>query len=421
MTLASAAGRVFPPSMSRIFQQPLFAPSGFLVSGVEAGIKKRGGLDMALFQAQRPCTAAALFTRNLVQAAPVLVSKRALERHGGLVSSVVINAGCANACTGARGMQDAEEMGGLSLPAGPGAKGALVMSTGVIGQALPMEKVRRGVALAKERLAETPEGWLNAAKAIMTTDTFHKAASRRVKLSSGQHATVTGITKGSGMIHPNMATMLSVIATDAALTPAELHASLSRAVDRSFHSITVDGDTSTNDTVAALASGAVALGRGDRELVDGALEEVAIDLAKLTAYDGEGAEKFVTVAVTGARSEAEARQVGRTIGTSPLVKTALYASDANWGRILAAAGYSGATFDATKVSLVISSPTATTKPLQLLRNGEPHDLDEARASEIFKQVEITLDLDLGAGTGSATVWTCDLGHKYVDINASYRS
>eukprot|EP00162_Nutomonas_longa_P010041 comp19665_c0_seq1/m.37712 comp19665_c0_seq1/g.37712 ORF comp19665_c0_seq1/g.37712 comp19665_c0_seq1/m.37712 type:complete len:422 (-) comp19665_c0_seq1:33-1298(-) len=421
--MTGVPSRVVPATIKQIMSQPIHAVPGFSISGVEAGIKKRGGLDVCVLRSQVPSSVACLFTKNVVQAAPIAVSRAALTAAKGKLSSCVINAGCANACTGTQGEKDAAEMGRL---AAPGPEGSIVMSTGVIGAPLPMDKVRKGIAAAVAKLTPSAQGWHDASRAIMTTDTFPKIASRKIELSSGV-TTVTGITKGSGMIHPNMATMLSVIATDATVPPDVLQMALLDSVDRSFHSITVDGDTSTNDTVAAFANGGSAAAaissrtHRDYAKFTAALSEVAIDLAKLTAFDGEGASKFITVNINDAVSDAEARKVGRTIGTSPLVKTAMFASDANWGRILAAAGYSGAVFEANRVSCIIASPSSPHR-LQLLKNGEPFELDEEKATHIFKQPEIHVTLDLGTGKkGNATVWTCDLGHAYVDINASYRS
>lgn len=402
-------------------QYSIASVPGFRAAGVHAGLKKEGALDMALIVSDRPCVAAGVFTRNLVQAAPVLFDRQVLAERGDSVRAVIINARNANAVTGEQGLRDAAEMARLTAEALalPEEAGIFVMSTGVIGVPLPMETIARGIHLAVEALTPDEAAGLAAARAIMTTDTFPKLAGTTVQLG-GRGVTIAGIAKGAGMIHPDMATMLSTIVTDAVIGRAALQAALQFAVERSFNCISVDGDTSTNDTVLLLANGAA----GHAEIgTDGddfvafrdALLVVCQELARLVARDGEGATKFVTIGVRGAASFEDARRVGRTVATSPLVKTALFGRDANWGRVLAAAGRAGVLFDPARSSLWFGE-------LQLLRDGTPVGIDEARALEILSQPEVTITLELDPdGTGTATVWTCDFSFDYVSINAEYRT
>jgi glutamate N-acetyltransferase/amino-acid N-acetyltransferase len=394
---------------------------GFSASGVACGIKKDKALDLALISADAPCVAAAVFTTNQVQAAPVLYDK-SIIRAGGPIRAVVINSGNANACTGDRGLQDthhmAEQVGqALSVPADL----VLVMSTGVIGQPLPMDKIHAGIVIASQALAV--DGGHAAARAIMTTDTVPKEAAAQVSID-GKTVTVAGICKGAGMIHPNMATMLAMMVTDAAVEGSVLQAALRTVADRTFNAITVDGDTSTNDTLLLLANGragnkaiADTTSQDYRTLVDG-LRNVAETLAKSIVLDGEGATKFVTIHVSGAPDLVAAKQVAKSIAHSMLVKTALYGQDANWGRVICAAGYSGVELDPDRLSLVMGN---SVDALHLVKDGAPFEIDEARASAILAEKEVTLDLDLGIGQEEATVWTCDLTHEYVDINAHYRT
>jgi len=361
-----------------------------------------------------------------VQAAPVLFDKALLSSNRGQVQAVVINAAIANACTGEQGMRDAEETARLTRQALtlPDDDAVFVMSTGVIGVRLDMDKVATGVKQAAQRLAR--DGWPAAAQAIMTTDTRPKMAIARYgRPHSETPITVAGIAKGAGMIHPDMATMLAVIASDATVGPRLLREALRRANQVSFRCLTVDGDTSTNDTVIALANGAAGA-TPMRDPADPAfaafceaVTRVCQSLAQQIAWDGEGATKRVTVWVTGARDSDSARRVGRTIASSPLAKTALYGCDANWGRVLAAAGRAGVPFDPARLSLSIGQPGQA--PLELVRHSQPCQADEDRAHEIVSGKEILLHLDLGTGPDEATVWTCDLSHEYVSINAEYRT
>lgn len=401
--------------------QTITSVAGFRATGVHAGLKKDGALDLALIVSDRPCTAAAVFTRNLVKAAPVLFDQQVLAERGTKVRAVVINARNANAVTGEQGLRDAAEMAARTAQALalPDDAGVFVMSTGVIGVPLPMEIIRHGIDLAASSLATNDDAGMAAARAIMTTDTFPKLAGTTLALH-GRTVTIAGIAKGAGMIHPDMATMLSLIVTDAAVERSALQAALHFAVERSFNCITVDGDTSTNDTLLLLANGAAG---GPTITVDdeefGAFQEALLavcqDLARQVARDGEGATKFVTVEVRGAPSFEDARQVGRTIATSPLVKTAIFGRDANWGRVLAAAGRAGVPFDPSRANLWFGD-------LRLLQDGTPVGVDEARALEILSAPEVTITLELDPDApGAATVWTCDFSFDYVSINAEYRT
>jgi glutamate N-acetyltransferase/amino-acid N-acetyltransferase len=396
----------------------LTAVPGFRAAGVACGIKAGGALDLALVASDRPCAAAGVFTTNRFPAAPVLYDREALAANPSGVRVVAINAGCANACTGEEGLADAREMAALAAAAaGCPAGSALVMSTGVIGVRLPMERLRAGLPLAGQALS--PEGGEAAARAIMTTDTRPKACALRTVVD-GRTVTVAGMAKGSGMIHPNMATMLALVATDAATTPHVLDALLRRVTARSFNAVTVDGDTSTNDTVLLLANGAA----GHAPLADPdapaarplaeALEAVALHLAQAIARDGEGASHFVTIHVRGAASEADAMRAAKAVAHSPLVKTAIYGGDPNWGRVLCAVGYSGAQVDPARAALWFGD-------VALVAGGRPLDYDERQAAAALEQPDVMITVDLGLGAGEATVWTCDLTHGYVDINAHYRT
>ncbi len=415
---------------------------GFRFAGVACGLKPQtaayGGraLDLALIVSDVPCAAAGVFTQNRFPAAPVLYDREALQANPAAMRAVVINAGNANACTGQQGLANAAAMAslveaGLGLPAGS----TLVMSTGVIGLPLPMDKVEAGIRDAAVLARSAPpggfaqtgqskphtavaglrpshEGVQLAAQAIMTTDTRPKLAARRV-----DGASLLGMAKGAAMIHPNMATMLAVVVTDAAVAPAPLHAMLRRAADRSFNAISVDGDTSTNDTVLVLANGLA--GPIDPAAFEAALTEVCTDLAQQIVRDAEGASKYITVRVTGAASEAGARHVAQTIATSLLVKTAIYGGDPNWGRVLAAAGRSGVELDPAHVALWFSGEGGP--EYQVVAAGAPLAYDEAEAASIFACHDLLIHLDLGAGAAEATVWTSDLTHDYVSLNAHYRT
>jgi glutamate N-acetyltransferase / amino-acid N-acetyltransferase len=385
---------------------------GFSASGIDAGLRKQPAPDLALIAADRPCAAAGVFTTNLVRAAPVIVDEARLRANPDRIRAILINAAFANACTGEPGLYKAEQTAiwtAQALNCRP--EEVLVMSTGVIGVQLPIEKIQSGIPVAVSELRS--DGWSSASRAIMTTDTKPKRASYEI-----DGINVSGIAKGSGMISPNMATMLAVIATDANVPVVLLQKALHEAVDRSFNRIVVDGDMSTNDSVVVMASGAgdvtVAENDGTLASLTIGLSAVCMTLARQIVYDGEGATKFISIRVTGSRSIEEARQIGRTIASSTLVKTAFYGGDANWGRILAAAGRAGVELNSKKLALWYDD-------LQLVLDGSPVNYDEARANAIAGQPEITIKLDLGMGLQEATVWTCDLTHEYVDINGHYRT
>lgn len=427
--------------------------------------------DFCLIRSATPCAAAGVFTLNAFCAAPVVVSKSTLAAHSAAVHGVAINAGCANACTGSQGLTDAAEMQRLAAQRA-GVSNALVMSTGVIGPFLPMDKIRAGFESAAAALSaddDAENGWAQAALAIMTTDTHPKVLHRSFSIGGGKSFTLSGICKGAGMIHPNMATMLAVVATDLSIAPEPLQVALKYAADRSFNSITIDGDTSTNDSLVVLANGQAPAWRQPaagqyaiRSVNDPAyaefqrvLTEYCTELSHKIVRDGEGATKFVTVRVTSSRSYPEAKTIANSIATSMLVKTALFGGDANWGRILCAVGYAGVQgVDPARVNLYIrpagaekddAAPAPTTghsshgsmgpnalqsdssssapvlRALHIVKGGQPFDCNEAVATALFQQREIVLHVDLGMGSEEASVFTCDLSLDYVKINADYRS
>jgi len=389
-------------------------PRGFRAAGVAAGIKKDGRLDLALLVSDRDCVAAAVFTQNKARAAPVIYDQQ-LIASGNPLRAVAINAGCANACTGEQGLRDCAEMAELvAQQVGCPPHAVFVMSTGVIGVPLPMDKLRAGIPAAAQALSE--DGLPAAAQAIMTTDTVPKLATVDLTVTiNGEPRTaqLAGIAKGAGMIHPNMATMLAVVMTDAIVRPEVLKKALNSAVRKSFNRISVDGDTSTNDTLVVLANGASGLEPPEAEF-ESLLTSVCADLAKQIVKDGEGATKFITIEVTGARDERMAEHVGRTVARSPLVKTAFYGEDPNWGRIIAAAGNSGEDVLPERMALWIGDA-------QVCAGGAPAAYSEEAVIGAMRAKEVTIRLDLGLGNASATVWTCDLSHDYVTINGRYRT
>lgn len=396
---------------------------GFQAAGVACGLKEGSALDLALIASETPCAAAGLFTTNHVKAAPVLLDQKRLAQNAAGIRAVVINAGNANACTGARGLQDAEQTAAWvaeELECGVG--DVLVMSTGVIGVPLPMHPIERGVIDAAISLRA--DGWDGAARAIMTTDTTPKMASVRVTTDQGT-CTVAGMAKGAGMIAPDMATLLVLLVTDAALDAATLHETLASATAASFNRIVVDGDMSTNDTVLLLANGASGVRVEDGATLAAfqeALTAVCLHLAKSIVRDGEGATRFITLEVVGAPDETAARRVAMAIATSPLVKTAFYGGDANWGRILAAAGRAGVAVDPDRMALyVLAGEDGALGGLCLVQDGAPAAYDEATATEVVSQAAFSVRLDLGLGQAAITVWTCDLSHDYVTINGHYRT
>jgi glutamate N-acetyltransferase/amino-acid N-acetyltransferase len=388
------------------------APQGFRAAGVAAGIKPSGGLDVALIVSDRPATAAAVFTTNRVCAAPVIVSREHLQ--DGRARVVAVNAGNANAVTGSRGMDDARRMAQVAAEAaGVPVDEVIVASTGVIGRFLPMERVESGLRAAGRELSAQGDG--QAARAIMTTDTRPKEVAVEIAVE-GRPIRIGGMCKGSGMIAPNMATMLAFLTTDAEVWPEVLQPALLAATERTFNCVTVDGDCSTNDTLAILANGAsgvrVAPGSPAHAAFCEGLLHVCTHLAKELARDGEGATKLVEIEVRGAPTTVEARQVGLSIANSPLVKTALFGNDPNWGRILCAAGYSGVSVDPARIALTLCG-------VPLLRDGAPVPFDEATTSQAMKAPQVRVELDLGLGEQSSTVWTCDMSYDYVRINAEY--
>jgi glutamate N-acetyltransferase / amino-acid N-acetyltransferase len=405
-------------------------PQGFRATAVAAQIKYPDRPDLALIVSERPCAAAGLFTTNQVAAAPVAVDRETLRANDSHIRAVLINSGNANAATGQVGLEDARASQRLVAGAlGCAADEVLVMSTGVIGVPLPMERLAAGIAVAGEEVnrgeAENAEegeaGGLAVARAIMTTDTRPKHLAVRAHLTGGA-VTIGGMAKGAGMIHPNMATMLSLITTDAAIAPDVLRGLLETAVAHSFNRISIDGDTSTNDTVLLLANGASGVAVDDhtsRIAFSEALNWLCAQLARMIVKDGEGVTKFVEIQVCGAQSRADAHAIANTIATSPLVKTAFAGSDPNWGRILAAAGRAGVSFDQHRVSLSIG--THQSDELTLLRWGDVMNYREEDAAAIFARPELRIRLELGAGDADETVWTCDLSHDYVSINADYRT
>lgn len=396
--------------------------AGFTAGAAACGLKtKERRLDLAIVYSESDCVAAGLFTKNQIAAAPVILDRETLVENDHVIRGVVANAGNANACTGAPGLWAARQMqNNAAFALGCSTEQILVLSTGVIGVQLPMSKVNVGIDAAAKRLSR--ENGALAAQAIMTTDKFAKQVAVRVPYGE-RRVTIGGMAKGAGMIHPDMATMLAVITTDAAVKAQELRSMLREAADSSFNRISVDGDTSTNDTVLLLANGAsgASIESNDERatFLDG-LRFVCTQLAQMIVRDGEGASKFVSVKIQGARTEEDARAIANAVVTSPLVKTALAGSDANWGRILAAAGRAGVAFDQSRVALWIGN-SGDGPRLQLVENGTPTDYLEADAAAIFAQGEITIDLDLKTGAAQTTMWTCDLTHEYVTINADYRT
>ena len=396
----------------------VLAPAGFTAAGVAAGIKKRpGALDVCVLDAGRPVPVAAVFTANTMAAPPVVVSRRAVS--DGRLRAWVVNSGNANACTGQHGHTDAIAMAEDAAAAlGCEAADVGVSSTGVIGVPMPMDRVRRGIAGAVGALGATSTHDRAAAEAIMTTDTFAKQAALTVEVD-GSTYTVGGMAKGSGMIEPNMATMLAFITTDAPLTAEACDAALGSAVGATFNRITVDGDTSTNDMCALMASGAAGAGSIDPAhphfaAIATTIARTCAELARMIVRDGEGATKLVEVTVCGAASEQEAETAARAIANSPLVKTALFGGDANWGRVAMALGNSGATVDPSRVEIVFAG-------IITCKGGTAVAFSEEAAAAALAHDQIEVKVDLHLGTGQATVLTCDLSYEYVRINGEYRT
>ena len=398
------------------------AAEGFEAAAAAAGIKYQGRDDMALIYSGIPCRAAGTFTTNVVKAAPVKWDQK-IVAEAPYVQAVVVNSGIANACTGAEGYgyckETAEEAAKvLGVPE----TAVLVASTGVIGMQLPMDRLKKGISLLKEAKGEGAEKGTAAAKAIMTTDTIHKEIAVQVELG-GKTVTIGGMCKGSGMIHPNMCTMLAFVTTDAAISKEMLQRAVSADVKDTYNMISVDGDTSTNDTLLVLANGLA----GNPEITEenedyrtfaAALNEVNTYLAKKMAGDGEGATALFEVKIVGAESKEQAVTLSKSVVTSSLVKAAINGHDANWGRILCAMGYSGAQFDPEKVDLFFESAAGR---IQIIENGVAVDYSEEEATRILSEPEVTAIADVKMGTASAVAWGCDLTYDYVKINADYRS
>ena len=398
------------------------AAKGFEAAAAAAGIKYQGRTDMALIYSEKPCKTAGTFTTNVVKAAPVKWD-RAVVESGVKSQAVVVNSGIANACTGAEGMRYCEETAEETAKAlGVEKEGVLVGSTGVIGMQLPMDRVKAGVRMLAAAKRTGLSAGTEAAQAIMTTDTRKKEAAVQFEIG-GKTVTIGGMAKGSGMIHPNMCTMLSFLTTDAKISKKALVKALKSDVEDTYNMISVDGDTSTNDTVLLLANGMagnpkIKAGTPEFERFCAALHIVNETLAKKMAGDGEGATALFEAKVTGAASKEQAKTLAKSIVCSNLTKAAIAGHDANWGRILCAMGYSGAQFDPEKVDLYFESAAGK---LKIIENGTAVDYSEEKATEILSQPEVTAIADIGEGEAEAAAWGCDLTHGYIDINADYRS
>ena len=394
-------------------------PHGFRFAATACGLKKTGALDLAIFSSDVPASAAAVFTQNLVVAAPVTLSKKHLQLSKGRMRAVVVNAGNANCATGAQGdavsLRTVEETA-RRLRVQP--HEVFVCSTGVIGVQLPVEKILRALPSLTRNRRPSARSFAELSLAICTTDTRPKTAAASFKMA-GKKIHLVGCAKGAGMIHPNMATTLAFVVTDAAISPALLQKTLSEVTRRTFNSISVDGDTSTNDTLLVLANGeagAPAIQKDSKahRAFSAALEEVCQSLALQIVADGEGAQRVIEIEVRHAKSEAAARRIAETIATSPLVKTAFAGGDPNWGRIFAAAGRSGVRFDPALVDIQMAG-------IPVLRRGQPLDFNERAASNKLLAEHVPVVVDLHAGDARARYWTCDFTAEYVRINASYRT
>lgn len=388
---------------------------GFTAAGVKAGIKKSGNLDVAVIYTKTQAVVAGTFTQNKVAAAPVYVSKEVVAT--GTAHAIVANAGCANACTGQQGLDDAHKMAQIAADElGVNADDVIVGSTGVIGVSLPMDKLEAGIKDAVANLSADGSG--NAGRAIITTDTHSKSVTCEFELS-GKTVRMGAIAKGSGMIRPNMATMLCYITTDIAIDQALLQKAVSGCVEKSFNMISVDGDMSTNDMVIVLANGEannakITEENADYQIFFDKLMMLCTELAKQIAADGEGASKFLTINVKGAKSFADAKTVGMAIANSPLVKTAFFGEDPNWGRVICAVGYSGADMVPEKTVVKFSGIT-------IFANGTGATYDEKALAHVMKEKDIVIDIELNMGQEDATVWSCDLSYEYVKINGEYHT
>jgi glutamate N-acetyltransferase/amino-acid N-acetyltransferase len=389
---------------------PSRLPRGFRGATAKAGIRKGPGDDLALVAADEVASIAAVFTRNRFAAAPIALSRRHLAENGGRGRAVLVNAGCANAATGEAGAEDAARTAAVlaaSLAAEP--RACLINSTGVIGRRLPIDSLCAAIPGLVASLEQ--ESGERLARAIMTTDTAPKGVERRLASADGGEISIVGFCKGAGMIHPNMATMIGVILTDAAIDPVELARLLRRACDRSFNRVSIDGDTSTNDSVFAMASGVAGV-PADRGRFESAFGEVCLDLARMIAADGEGAQRIVEVAVTAAASPADAREVAETVGRSLLVRTAIAGGDPNWGRIVAAIGRTGAAYDPNRIRVEANG-------LALFAKGAPAIEDLSALERVFSSDRVEISIDLAAGRHEDRFLTCDLTAEYVRVNAEY--
>ena len=390
-------------------------PKGFKAAGVKAGIKKSGNLDLALIYTEKEAAVAGVFTKNAVAAAPVIVSREVVK--GGKAHAIVANAGCANACTGETGLANARKMAALAAAeVGCASDEVLVGSTGIIGVNQPMDKLEAGIKAAAAELSE--DGSKNAGNAIITTDTYSKACSCEVEIG-GQAVRFGAIAKGSGMIQPNMATMLCYITTDANISSQLMQKALSEIVEVSFNMISVDGDMSTNDTVLVLANGA----SGAAEITDGSpeydkfyatLKEICQELSKRIAADGEGATKFLTINVSGTKTFEDAKTVAMSIAKSPLVKTAFFGEDPNWGRVICAVGYAG-------IPMVPEKTVIKFGGVPVYANGLGAEFNEDDIHKVMAEHDIVIDVEMGMGDAKATVWSCDFSYEYVKINGEYHT
>ncbi len=388
-------------------------PQGFKAAGVRAGIKKSGNLDVALIYTEKVAVVAGVFTQNQVAAAPVHVSKVVVGT--GLAHAIVANAGCANACTGEQGLHDAEKMAEIAAQElNCRADDVIVASTGVIGVNLDMAKMESGIKNAVKELSK--DGSVNAGNAIITTDTYSKACATEIEIG-GKEVRLGAIAKGSGMIMPNMATMLCFITTDVDIDQKLLQEALSEITEISFNMLTVDGDTSTNDMVVVLANGAAGNVKITEKNADyvkfyAALKEMCIELAKRIAADGEGATKFITINVSGAQNFADAKKIGMAVANSSLVKTALFGEDANWGRVICAVGYSGVKINPDKIIIKYGG-------IPVYANGIGVKFNAEDMKKVLAAKDIILDIELEMGAADATIWTCDTSFLYIKINADY--
>ena len=392
-------------------------PKGFLLAGVHCRIKSDPQKpDLALIMSEVPAVAAGVYTQNLVCAAPVVLDRQ--RTPSDRIRAVAVNSGSANACTGERGFADAQKMAALAAAVcGAAPEEALVMSTGIIGQFLPMDKIEQGISAAAVKLGSKPTDLMTAARAIMTTDLVPKMAGRTLQLA-GRTVQIAGIAKGSGMIGPNMATMLGVIITDAPLSPATAQSMLAEVADETFNCVSVEGHVSTNDSLVMLANGQAGgepLTGGDLTAFQKALSEVCVELARAIPADGEGATHLITIDVTGCADRESARKIAKTVADSALVKTAVAGADPNWGRIVSAAGYAGVPLDAAAIKLKVNG-------VLLYEHGTPVSFDAQAVSDSMRtNRDVHVELSFGEGKAAARFWTCDLTADYIRINADYHT